>query len=74
MKKILTILLILALILCTVGCAGNTKTQNIGFMDATCIVVDEETGVNYIFYKNGYGGGLAPRYNPDGTLYISEVE
>ena len=35
---------------------------------------DEETGVQYIVYshRNGYGGmgGITPRFNSDGSLYI----
>ena len=38
------------------------------------VIVDHETGVNYVFYISGYGGGLSPRYNSDGTLYITEVQ
>lgn len=35
---------------------------------------DTETGVHYFIYnkKDGYGGmgGICPRYNADGTLYV----
>ena len=35
---------------------------------------DAETGVHYFIYdrKSGYGGmgGICPRYNADGTLYV----
>lgn len=35
---------------------------------------DAETGVHYFVYnhKSGYGGmgGICPRYNADGTLYV----
>lgn len=41
------------------------------------IYVDRETGINYLIYcdEAGYGGmgGICPRYNTDGTLYISEI-
>ena len=43
-------------------------------MTGTEIWVDRETGVNYVFYKSGYSGVLSPRYNADGTLYITEVQ
>lgn len=32
--------------------------------------VDPETKVEYVIYKSGYQGGICPRYNQDGTLYI----
>lgn len=36
--------------------------------------VDEETGVCYIVHKRGYAGGITPRFNPDGTLYLIDLE
>ena len=30
-------------------------------------LLDTETGVEYWFVKSGYGAGLAPRLNPDGS-------
>lgn len=40
-------------------------------------VVDEDTGVNYVVVEGNTGGGhrgvtMCPRYNSDGTLYISK--
>ena len=40
--------------------------------------VDNKTGVNYIVVNTNYGKSseqivIVPRYNADGTLYISEV-
>jgi hypothetical protein len=55
------------------GC-GNSEANEVKPSGCYSIYVDEDTGVNYIFYKSGYGGGLSPRYNADGTLYVSEVE
>ena len=34
------------------------------------ILCDKETKVMYVFYKSGYGGGLCPLYNADGTLML----
>ena len=34
-------------------------------------VVDQETGVNYVYYSSH--GGITPRLNADGSLYVSEV-
>ena len=37
-------------------------------------VVDPVTGVNYVIYGDyRTGGGITPRLNEDGTLFISEV-
>ena len=38
--------------------------------DRMCILIDDETNVNYIYY--GTCGGITPRLNADGSLYISE--
>jgi len=40
---------------------------------STEIWVDRETGVNYLFHVGGYGGGLTPLLNRDGTPVITTV-
>mgnify|MGYP007035352582 CR=1 FL=1 len=42
-----------------------------GVVDVVQILVDTETGVNYLFRKDGYGGGLAPLLDKDGKPVIS---
>ena len=37
-------------------------------------IVDEETGVNYVVLSDTYIGGICPRYNRDGSLYISKTK
>lgn len=87
MKKLLAIILTMAMILCAAGCSGTEEetcqaekqpfsrtTYDMTGTTYVSVIVDQETGVNYIFYKSGYGGGLSPRYNADGTLYITEVQ
>ena len=37
-----------------------------GVMNTTQILVDKETGVNYVFHVSGYGGGLTPLLDRDG--------
>ena len=87
MKKLLAIILTMAMALCVAGCSGTEeetcKSEKQPFSRTTydmqgttyvSVIVDQETGVNYVFYKSGYGGGLSPRYNADGTLYITEVK
>ena len=44
-----------------------------GFLGAVEIWVDRLTGVNYLFRKDGYGGGLTPLLNRDGTPVVTNV-
>lgn len=32
--------------------------------------IDPDTGVHYLYYGSGYGGGLSVRYNADGTIMV----
>ena len=36
------------------------------------VIVDKETGVNYLWIKSGYAGGLTPLLNADGKPIISK--
>ena len=87
MKKLLAIILTMAIVLCAAGCSGTEEeicnadkqpfsrtTYDMTGTTYVSVIVDHETGVNYVFYKSGYGGGLSPRYNADGTLYITEAQ
>jgi uncharacterized protein YxeA len=82
MKKVISLILAIAIAL-LVGCAdveyAEADTQNdyiqggYGYCE---IIVDKETGVNYVVYANYHkkSGGITVRLNTDGTLYVSEVE
>ena len=48
--------------------------KNLGSFISVSTYKDEETGVEYIVFKSGYGAGVCPRYNADGTLYTSGEE
>ena len=87
MKKLSAIILTMAMGLCAAGCSGTEEetcqaekqpfsrtTYDMQGTTYVSIIVDNETGVNYVFYKSGYAGVLSPRYNADGTLYITEVQ
>ena len=37
----------------------------------TKILVDKETGINYLWHTEGYGGGLTVLLNADGTPVIT---
>jgi len=50
--------------------AKNTE----GIFSAGRIIVDTETGVNYLFWQEGYAGGLTPLLNKDGTVVVSRID
>lgn len=84
MKRIISILIVLVVFLCLVSCdtqTTHTVTDNtpdyVQERDYNIhLWTDKETGVQYIVYsrKDGYSGmgGITPRLNADGTLYIGE--
>ena len=37
------------------------------------VLVDKETGVNYLFAQSGYAGGMTPLLNRDGTPVVTPV-
>ena len=43
-------------------------------MGSLIIVVDKQTGVNYLFAQSGYAGGLTPLLNADGTPVVTPVQ
>ena len=42
-------------------------------MPGTIVLVDRQTGVNYLYASSGYGGGLTPLLNRDGTPIVTPV-
>ena len=50
------------------------KVYSQGTLDVTQIWVDTETGVNYVFRKDGYAGGMTPLLDKDGKPVISPIE
>ena len=44
-----------------------------GVMTSTKIIVDRETGVNYLFVGEGYAGGLTVLLDKDGKPVITPV-
>ena len=45
-----------------------------GTMQIIEIWVDKETGVNYMFRANGYGGGLTVMVVADGKPIVSKIK
>ena len=51
-----------------------TQTQGGGFTGpGFYVLVDKKTGVNYVYASGGYGGGITPLLNRDGTPMITPV-
>lgn len=44
-----------------------------GLVNRIEIMVDKETGVNYLFRLDGYGGGITPLYDKDGKIVVTNV-
>jgi len=44
-----------------------------GLHGSSEIWVDRETGINYLFHSAGYGAGLTPLLNRDGTPVITTI-
>lgn len=42
-------------------------------IDSKSIIVDKETGVNYLFVASGYAGGLCPLLDRDGKPVITAI-
>jgi hypothetical protein len=46
------------------------KAQS-GLMKQLSVIIDTETGVNYLFVEEGYAGGLTPLLDKDGKPIIT---
>lgn len=44
-----------------------------GMVSSYKIIVDNETGVNYLLVSEGYGGGITPLLDKDGKVVVTEV-
>ena len=49
------------------------KVYSQGTITATEIWVDKETGVNYMYHRDGYSGGLTVMLDRDGKPVITSV-
>jgi len=73
MKKIMSIILVIIITtMCFTACDKKDRAEDIQ-KSQTFIITDEETGVQYIVYREQASwagmGGITPRYNSDGTLH-----
>ena len=49
----------------------KTYSQDMG---STIILVDRETGINYLFTSSGYAGGLTVLLDKDGKPVVTPIE
>ncbi len=49
------------------------KVYTQGALETIEILVDKETGVNYLFRQNGYAGGLTPLLDRDGKPIVTPI-
>ncbi|MBO5019109.1 MAG: xylan 1,4-beta-xylosidase [Clostridia bacterium] len=56
--------------------AKEKRFEKVCSQDAgsTVILVDKETGVNYLYHSSGYAGGLTVLLGKDGKPIITPVE
>ena len=45
-----------------------------GVLTTVSVIVDRKTGVNYIFAKSGYAGGLTVLLDKDGKPVVTDVK
>lgn len=56
---------------------GSNKRFDVLYKEGTLsgvkIIVDMETGVNYLFSWDGYAGGITPLLDKDGSVVITST-
>ena len=51
-----------------------SSLQGSAFTNQFTVIVDKQTGVNYLFVKSGYGAGLTPLLDQNGKPLITTKE
>ena len=46
--------------------------ENLSILTEATVIIDKETGVNYLFVQRGYGGGLTPLLDSEGKPIITK--
>lgn len=49
-----------------------TQSQGSGFFNFYQVIVDKQTGVNYLCVKAGYGSGLTPLLDENGKPIVTK--
>ena len=79
MKKKIGVMLLIGIILgsCITSFAGkfvpDYQLRYTNYPEGVSVYVDPYTGVNYLIWSDMRQGGICPRYNSDGELYITDV-
>ena len=47
------------------------QKNGLGFASSATVIIDNETGVNYLFVNSGYAGGLTPLLDAKGNVVIT---
>ena len=48
------------------------EKESVTLLTETLVIIDKETGVNYLFVCRGYGGGLTPLIDANGKPIITK--
>lgn len=48
--------------------------SEVGLLKGITVLRDKETGVQYLFYKDGYAGGLTPLLDKDGKPITDRID
>ena len=51
----------------------RSEQESVSFGIRSHVIVDKETGVNYLFVQSGYAGGLTPLLDRDGKPVVTPV-
>ena len=46
--------------------------ENLSLLTDARVIIDKETGVNYLFVHRGYGGGLTPLIDAEGKPIVTK--
>lgn len=46
--------------------------ETVTLLTETFVIVDKETGVNYLYVGRGYGGGITPLLDSDGKVIVTK--
>ena len=50
------------------------EKDDMGLSTHAKVIIDKETGVNYLFFHHGYAGGLTPLLDKEGKPIVTRVE
>ena len=48
------------------------QSERNSFMTDAIVIVDNKTGVNYLFVRSGYGAGLTPLIDAEGKPIVTK--